>query len=120
LLERNGIHLLSAVHRMATTTLPADDIQQLVGDLAIQKPKLPWTMSILRTSPSIDGLLSAIRDGTGCAVSDGSYYPNEKMGAAASIIITPDGNEWIEGGGILPGPDDVQTCIEVNWAARLA
>jgi len=59
-------------------------------------------MSILRTSPSIEGLLSAIRDGTGCAVSDGSYYPNEKVGAAAWIIITPEGNEWIEGGGVLP------------------
>ena len=60
-----------------------------MGDRAIRKSKLPWTMSILRTSPSIEDLLSSIRDGTGCAVSDGSYYLNEKVGAAAWIISTP-------------------------------
>jgi hypothetical protein len=64
-------------------------------------------MITLRTSPSIEGLLLALRDGAGCTVSDGSYYPNEKVGAAAWIIITPDGTEWVEGGGALPGPADV-------------
>ena len=43
-----------------------------------------------------------------CAVSDGSYYPNEKVRAAVWIIITPDGTEWIEGGGVLLCPADVQ------------
>ena len=65
-------------------------------------------MNTLLTSPSIEGLLLAIRDGAGCADRDGSYYPNEKVGAAAWIIITPDGTEWIEGGGVLPCPADVQ------------
>ena len=102
-----GIHLLSSVHRAAANP-PADNIQHLVGNRVIRKPQLPWTMSTLRTSPSIEGLLLALRDGAGCAVSDGSYYPNEKVGAAAWIIITPDGTEWIEGGGVLPGPADVQ------------
>ena len=116
--RENGIHLLSAVHRTATT-LPADDIQHLVGDRAIRKPKLPWTMSILRTFPSIEGLLPAIRDGTGCAGGDGSYYPNEKVGAAAWIIITPDGNEWIKGGGVLPGPDDVQNSYRSELGGQV-
>jgi hypothetical protein len=76
-----GIHLLSSVHRAAANP-SADNIQHLVGNRVIRKPQLPWTMSTLRTSPSIEGLLLALRDGAGCAVSDGSYYPNEKVGAA--------------------------------------
>ena len=116
--RENGIHLLSAGHRMAPT-LPAEDIQQLVGDRAIRKSKLPWTMSILRSSPSIEDLLSSIRDGTGCAVSDGSYYPNEKVGAAAWIIRTLDGNEWIEGGGVLPGPADDQNSYRSELGGQV-
>ena len=53
----------------------------------------PGTMSTLRTSPSIEGLLLDLHNGTSCAVSDGSFYPNEKVGAAAWIIITPDGTD---------------------------
>ena len=74
----------------------------------------PGTMSTLRTSPSIEGLLLDLRNGTSCAVSDGSFYPNEKVGAAAWIIITPDGTEWIEGGGVLPGPADVQNLYRIG------
>ena len=99
-----GIHLLSSVQ----TNPPLDNIQHLVGNRVIRKPQLPWTMSTLQTSPSIEGLLLALRDGAGCAISDRSYYPNEKVGAAAWMIITPDGTEWIEGGGVLLCPADVQ------------
>ena len=60
--------------------------------------------------PSIEGLLLALRNGTSCAVSDGSFYPNEKVGAAAWIIITPDGTEWIEG----DGQQTFRTRIAVN------
>jgi hypothetical protein len=106
--SRDGsIHLLSSVHRAAANP-PADNIQHLVGNRVIRKPQLPWTMSTLQTSPSIEGLLLALRDGAGCAISDRSYYPNEKVGAAAWMIITPDGTEWIEGGGVLLCPADVQ------------
>ena len=93
-----------------------NNIQHRVGNRAIRIPQLPWTMSTLRTSPSIEGLLLALRNGTSCAVSDGSFYPNEKVVAAAWIIITPDGTEWIEGGGVLPGPADVQNsyCSELG------
>jgi hypothetical protein len=107
--SRDGrINLLSYVPRAAGQP-PVDNIQHRVGNREIRKPQLPWTMSTLRTSPSIEGLLLAFRNGTGCAVSDGSYYPNEKVGAAAWIIITSDGTtEWIEGGGVLPGPADFQ------------
>ena len=91
--SRDGrIHLLSYVPRAAGQP-PVDNKQHRVGNREIRKPQLPWTMSTLRTSPSIEGLLLALRNGTGCAVSDGSFYPNEKVGAAAWIIITSDGTE---------------------------
>jgi hypothetical protein len=115
-----GIHLLSSVHRAAINPPADNNIQHLVGNRVIRKPQLPWTMSTLRTSPSIEGLLLALRDGAGCAVSDGSYYPNEKVGATAWIIITPDGTEWIEGGGVLPGPADVQNSYRSELGGQVS
>ena len=41
------------------------------------------------------------------------------MGAAAWIIITPDGNEWIEGGGVLPGPADVQSSYRSELGGQV-
>jgi len=65
-------------------------------------------------------LLRAHQDGVGCAFSDGSYYPNEKVGAAAWIIITSDGTtEWIEGGGVLPGPADVQNSYRSELGGQV-
>jgi hypothetical protein len=61
-------------------------------------------MSHLTSSPSISDLLQAIRHGTALAVSDGSFYPLARIGAATWIITTSDQKEWIEGGGVLPGP----------------
>ena len=117
--SRDGrINLLSYVPRAAGQP-PVDNIQHRVGNREIRKPQLPWTMSTLRTSPSIEGLLLAFRNGTGCAVSDGSYYPNEKVGAAAWIIITSNGTEWIEGGGVLLGPADVQNSYRSELGGQV-
>ena len=112
------IDLLSYSPRSAG--LPqVDNIQHRVGNRVIKIPQLPWTMSTLRTSPTIEGLLLALRNGTSCAVSDGSFYPNEKVGSAAWIIITPDGTEWIEGGGVLPGPADVQNSYRSELGGQV-
>ena len=118
---RNGrIDLLSYSPR-STGLPPVDNIQHRVGNRVIRIPQLPWTMSTLRTSPSIEGLLLlALRNKTSCcAVSDGSFYPNEKVGSAARIIITPDGTEWIEGGGVLPGPADVQNSYRSELGGQV-
>ena len=51
---RNGrIHLLSYSPR-STGQLPVDNIQHRVGNRVIRIPQLPWTMSTLRTSPTVD------------------------------------------------------------------
>ena len=42
-------------------------------------------------------------NGTAIAVSDGSYFPDEDVGACASwIIATPIGSEWITSVGLMP------------------
>jgi len=75
-----------------------------IGQFSIPKPTLAWTMAHLDSSTTITNLIQSIRDGTALAVSDGSFYPLSRIGAAAWIISTPDQSEWIEGGGVLPGP----------------
>ena len=42
-------------------------------------------------------------------VSDGSYFPQEQIGSCAWILASLDGSEWIEGGGIIPGPKQEQS-----------
>jgi hypothetical protein len=63
-------------------------------------------MDYLHSSDKIDQLLENINSGTALAVSDGSYYPYEKIGAAAWIITAPDERQWIKGG----GPKKVQSA----------
>ena len=40
---------------------------------------------------------------------DVSYFPNERVGACAWIISSSDGSEWIQGGGVIPGPSGEQS-----------
>ena len=75
-----------------------------LGQFSLPQLPLAWTMAHLNSSPTITNLLQSIQDGTALAVSDGSFYPLSRIGAAAWIITTPDQSEWIEGGGVLPGP----------------
>ena len=48
-------------------------------------------------------------EGTAIIVSDGSFFPDYQVGACAWILATPDGDEWIEAGGLVPGPPEDQT-----------
>ena len=51
-------------------------------------------------------LLAHIIAGTAIAVSDGSFYKEHNIGACGWIIATPDAEEWIEGGGLVPDTSD--------------
>ena len=55
------------------------------------------------SSVSTSALLNSIMDGISLAASDGSFFPLSRVGACAWIISTPDGVEWIQGGGIILG-----------------
>jgi len=116
-----GLFLLS------TSTKPSiedstDSTRMIVESLEIPLPELKWTMDYLHSSDKTDQLLENFNSGTALAVSDGSYYPYEKIGAAAWIITTPDETQWIKGGGIIPGPKEVQSAYrsEVGGLVSIA
>ena len=60
-------------------------------------------MSRLDSSPSTSYLKRSLREGTVIVISDGSYFPRYNIGSCAWILSTPDGKEWIEGGGVILG-----------------
>ena len=85
-----------------------NNIQHRVGNRVIRIPQLPWTMSTLRTSSSIEGLLLALRNGN----SDGSFYPNEKvvhqmaLSGLREAVFSQDQQMF-------------RTRIAVNWEGKL-
>lgn len=67
----------------------------------LKEPKLKWFMFHLKWSVSTSKLMRSIINGSVIAVSDGSYYPRYNVGACAWVITLSDGDEWIEGGGMV-------------------
>ena len=71
--------------------------------IQISEPKVDWfntSMNYLSTtSYSKEWLIN----GTTVGVSDSYYFPILEVGACGWIIATPDGIEWIESGGVIPG-----------------
>ena len=65
-------------------------------------------MRNLSSSHTTNRLLQHLIEGSAYAVSDGSFFPDSLVGAAAWIISSPDGLEWIQGGGIIPGGPEEQ------------
>ena len=66
-------------------------------------------MHRLNSSSTTSKLLASLLDRTALGVSDGSYFPHKQVGSCAWIIACSDGSEWIEGGGIIPGPKQEQS-----------
>ena len=72
--------------------------------VSFTKPPLDWFMHRIQSTRCTSKLLTSLLNGSALAVSDGSYFPNERVGACAWIISSSDGSEWIQGGGVIPGP----------------
>ena len=68
-------------------------------------PPIDWCFNNLEASDSTALLKSSLLSGKALAVSDGSFYPIQQVGACAWIIASSDGTEWISGGGLIPGPE---------------
>ena len=90
-----------------------------LGAVTFHPPKLKWFMSYLSSSPRTDRLLHHLLHGTALAVSDGSYFPIHKVGACAWVVATPDGTQWISGGGIVPGTADDQSAYRSELAGQV-
>ena len=58
-------------------------------------------------------------NGTAIAVSDGSFFPHSQVGACAWIISSPDGTEWVRGGGIIPGIPADQSAYRSELGGQL-
>ena len=105
----NGyIHLLSYSPRSTGLPPVVDNIQHRVGNRVIRIPQLPWTMSTLRTSSSIEGLLLALRNGN----SDGSFYPNEKVVHQMAL-------SGLREAAFCQDQQTFRTRIAVNWEDKL-
>jgi len=53
------------------------------------------------------------------SVSNGSYFPRYEIGACAWIIASPDGREWIEGGGLIHGEPHKQNSYRSQIGGQL-
>ena len=87
--------------------------------IELEKPKLDWFHTYISSSTSTASLYAHIISNTALAVSDGSYYPHEKVGACAWTISTPDGKEWIKGGGVIPGEHTDQNSYRAELGGQL-
>jgi hypothetical protein len=98
LLCTNNTSILRQNINIATTTT--------FDTITIQQPSIRWFHKYLESTPQTHILRQHLLEGTAIAVSDGSYFPDEDVGACAWIIATPDGAQWISGGGSTPQGDD--------------
>ena len=105
---QNKIQVLKSCEAPPTTVpIPNFPSHRTFDSISTGKPKINWFMDNLSSSPSTLNLLHHLLSGTALAVSDGSFFPDTYTGAAAWIVASPDGKEWIQGGGLIPGdPED--------------
>ena len=98
---------------------PSPTIAISFDEIHLYKPKLGWFMRNLTSSESTGNLLAHLIQGTAVGVSDGSYYESHDIGSCAWIISTPDGKEWISGGGLIPGIDEDQSAYRSELGGLL-
>ena len=89
------------------------------GQIQVETPKINWFMDNLSCSTSTNQLLCHILQGSAIAVSDGSFFPNDKIGSCAWVVSTPDGTEFIKGGGLIPGPPQSQSSYRSELGGQL-
>ena len=63
-------------------------------------------------------LITSLLNGSALAVSNGSYFPNERVGTCAWIISSSHGSKWIERGGIIPGPSEEQSSYRSELSGQ--
>ena len=105
---RDTFHITSFSSTSRQPIAPCTTIH--IDQLHLFEPKLNWFMSYLTSSESTSNLLLHLNHGTAIGVSDGSYYMTHNVGSCAWIISSPDGSEWVSGGGLIPGNDTDQNA----------
>ena len=114
----SSIFVVSTSHKTATVE-SHPRIAHTFGDIELTTPKIDWFMRHLKSSYYTNQLWADLLDGKAYAVSDGSYFPTRKTGACAWIIATPDGSQWIMGGGLIPGREAEQDPYRSELGGQL-
>ena len=117
-LTNHTIIVISSSPRICDALQPPQDILSF-GNIQITQPIITWFMNSIQSSVSTDRLLYHILQGTALAVSDGSFLPLYKVGSCSWIISTPDGKEYIKGGGLIPGSSDHQSAYRSELGGQL-
>ena len=116
--HKNERNVISLSHKGIHT--PDEVTNFLTYDqITISKPKINWFMTSVSSSPTTANLLQHLIHGTAYGVSDGSFYPNTRTGSCAWIISTPDGTEYIQGGGLVPGESEDQDPYRSELGGQL-
>ena len=87
--------------------------------IELSQPTVNWFNTNMTSSASTKHLKECLMNGTALCVSDGSYFPIQEVGACGWIISTPDGTEWIEGGGVIPGLKSDQNSYRSELGSQL-
>ena len=74
-------------------------------------PDSVWACTSLTGEEHIPEIRKAIAEGTAMAVSDGSFYEKEHLGAMFWTICDDTGQHRLEGGGMIPGPPSSQNAF---------
>ena len=96
-----------------------DNVINPIGVIELSTPKIDWFMKGINSSENTEYLKECILKGTAIAVSDGSYFPLERVGVCAWIVASNDGSEWIQGGGIVPGEEYEQNSYRSELGGAL-
>ena len=116
--HRNSLAVISISKQAAVSTTPIP-IVHTFGDIDLTTLKVDWFMKFLSSSYRTDKLWTYLLDGKAYAVSDGSYFPCKQIGVCAWILATPDGSQWIQGGGIIPGREAEQDPYRSELGGQL-
>ena len=76
-------------------------------------------MNHLHATPSTKKLYGSLLNGTALAVSDGSFFPEQKVGSCAWVLASSDGSEYIAGGGLIPGSADDQSSYRSELGGQV-
>ena len=117
-LTNHTISVTATSSRMQHDLIMENDILSF-GHLQIKKPSMNWFLQSLSASPSTDQLITHLLQGTAVGVSDGSFFPRQKVGSCAWTISTPDGSEYIKGGGIIPGSPNDQSSYRSELGGQV-
>ena len=91
---------------------------EYIGAIPFLRPTEDWFLHNLQHSHDTDILWANILQGTALAISDGSFYPDESVGACAWKIATPCLTQWIKAGGLVPGPYPLQSAYRSEVAGQ--